>query len=1165
MKILELHLPAFGPFTARHLDLSGGQHGLHLVFGANEAGKSSALRALRALLFGIPERTQDDFQHTKQNLRIGGRLRGLNGEELLCFRKKGRKDTLLDSDGQTLADDRLARLLGTVDERQFERLFGIDHERLVSGGQALLAERGREAEAIFGAGLGNVDLHAVLKQLDQEAASLFLPKASKPLINLHLTQFADIERHQREVSLSARRWDDARKVVSQAHQRLVEMDEQLAQATRQRSRLERIRRTLPNLARRARLLEQLAELGKTPSLTADFGQRREAALAQRTLAIASQSGARLRRQELQDKAALLTVREELLAEAATIDALLERLGSHRKAALDRTGLVSERAALEAQAVALLTQIRSGLTLTEAPELRPLLNRRRRVTELGGTREVLTAAVTQAQNQLAATAHALASVRTELANLPISPALDSLQRAVADARRAGDLDRAITDARHRCQRHNDDCQRELVALGLWQGGLDGLRQTSLPGSETLERFASDLKDLDDARQARDRTRQDILDERRQVEEALRTLQLLGAVPSEGDLTQARANRDRDWQRLKQQWLTGTADTVSPEVFETAIVTADEVADRLRREAQRVLEQATAQARLESGERHLTEINADAAQLSGQRTMLLDDWRTLWSPCGLTPLPPREMQPWLIKAMQLRELARQGDDLLAAVTQLQDTRHAHLDALSSALNMLGLSLSPDQAAEIVVTHSLNSLLNQAEAKLTALTETERRCALLEQSARELDTTEQRLALEATARHAELASWSSVWMALMTELGLPGDASPGDASDHLKTIDDALKHVQEATGFATRINGIDADAREFQRQAQALLTRIAPELLTCSVEESIPQLHRQLVRQREDQSRLDELLMQSRRAEEDIQQTDASIHDADAVLAELCREAGCKDPEQLALIERSAKFERELRQQLQEVDAALMSAGDGLGIDALRDEAGRVDRDAVLADLAALETRLEGELRPQHTHLLEEKVTAERKFAEMAGDSAAATLAEDAQHTLAALRTQAERYMRVKLAARLLRDTIERFRREHRDPILAQASGYFAQLTCNAFQSIETDFDDSDQHVLVGRRASGERLRVEGMSTGTRDQLYLALRLATLDQRLKTADPLPFIVDDILIQFDDTRAQATLAALAAFSTKTQVILFTHHQRVIEQARILDPDGKQVLLHVL
>ncbi|AFL76422.1 YhaN family protein [Thiocystis violascens] len=1171
MKILDLHLRAFGPFSDRHLDLSGGQQGLHLIFGPNEAGKSSALRALRALLFGIPERTQDDFLHARQNLRVGGRLQGHDGTELLCFRKKGRKHTLLDGDEKPLADDCLARLLGGVDERLFERLFGIDHEGLVAGGQALLAERGREAEALFGAGLGSVDLHAVLKQLDQEARDLFLPRASTRLINLQLSQLTDIERRQREVSLSARHWDDARKAVNQARQRLVEMDETLARTTRQHSRLERIRRTLPNLARRAQLLAQLAELGETPSLSEDFGQRRETALSQRALALASQSGALARFGDIQVKVAALTVREELLAEADAIDALRERLGSHRKAARDRSGLVSECAALESRSRALLAQARPDLCLTDAPGLRPLLNRRRRAAELGESREIRAAAVAQARTKLAETQRKLADVRDALAALPASQPLDGLRHAIDEARRAGDLERAAADALARIQGHDHDCQRELSALELWTKDLDALRHAPLPSAGTVERFANEFRDLEDAIRTLDRILAETRSERRRIEEALRALQLGGTIPSEGDLARARAQRDRGWRLLKRQWLGGAeilaedardevADTALPAVFERDLATADEVADRLRREARRVHEQAAAHAQLESRGQRIGEAEQESVTLHERRDALLGAWQSLWRPCGLDPLPPREMQHWLVKATRLRELAGQGDELLAGLAQLRATSETHARALRSALRAVGFALpSPPEEP------GPSLLLNQAEAHLASLLETERRRALLEKEMSALRDAELRLDLDVTASEEARASWSSAWAALMDELGLPQDASPGDASDHLKNLDDCLAHLRDAERLAARIAGIDADAMEFQQEAGGLLSRLAPDLKEQPIEEALPQLHRRLVKQREDKSRLDELMGQSQRTEEEIRQAEVTLRATDAILAELCREAGCKSPEQLTAVEQTAQAHHLLQKQLQDVDAALVSAGDGLGIDALLEEAGGVDRDAVLAELNALEARLDGELRPRQADLLEEKVNAERKFAEMTGDNAAAALAEEAQHTLSTLRYHAERYVRVKLAARILRDTIESFRREHRDPILTRASGYFAQLTCHAFNAVETDFDESDQPVLVGQRATGERLRVEGMSTGTRDQLYLALRLANLDHHLSDTEPLPFIVDDILIHFDDARAYATLAALADFSAKTQVVLFTHHRQVVEQARNLDTTGTRVLVHAL
>ena len=72
------------------------------------------------------------------------------------------------------------------------------------------------------------------------------------------------------------------------------------------------------------------------------------------------------------------------------------------------------------------------------------------------------------------------------------------------------------------------------------------------------------------------------------------------------------------------------------------------------------------------------------------------------------------------------------------------------------------------------------------------------------------------------------------------------------------------------------------------------------------------------------------------------------------------------------------------------------------------------------------------------------------------------------------------------------------------------------------------------------------VATLSEGTRDQLFLAFRLASLERYGELAEPLPFIADDILVHFDDARSKATLRLLAEFGKRNQVLLFTHHESV-------------------
>ncbi len=127
-----------------------------------------------------------------------------------------------------------------------------------------------------------------------------------------------------------------------------------------------------------------------------------------------------------------------------------------------------------------------------------------------------------------------------------------------------------------------------------------------------------------------------------------------------------------------------------------------------------------------------------------------------------------------------------------------------------------------------------------------------------------------------------------------------------------------------------------------------------------------------------------------------------------------------------------------------------------------------------------------------------------------------------------------------------------------MLERAGMLFAELTGGSFEGLRTDLNEKDELVLLGiRSGTRDHVGVEGMSDGTADQLYLALKLALLDHYLDSHPPLPFIVDDILVHFDDERASAALRALARLSQRTQVIFFTHHEHLVALAEAqVDPE---------
>lgn len=250
MRICHLDLKAFGPFSEQAIDLSPAGPGLHVIFGANEAGKSSSLRALKALLFGFPERTADNFLFPNDQLLVGGTVQNDDGESLTFFRRKKRKADLLDGQGNPLDPARLSPFLHNMPLEVFESLHGINHDILVQGGEDILAQKGEVGQALFAAGAGISSLREILGSLETEAEAIFKPRGSKQHINRALKEYAALDREVKQLSLSGRVWLEQTKRLSQLQEEQTRLDREFTEKDQLRRRLERLNEAIPLLATR---------------------------------------------------------------------------------------------------------------------------------------------------------------------------------------------------------------------------------------------------------------------------------------------------------------------------------------------------------------------------------------------------------------------------------------------------------------------------------------------------------------------------------------------------------------------------------------------------------------------------------------------------------------------------------------------------------------------------------------------------------------------------------------------------------------------------------------------------------------------------------------------------------------------------------------------------
>ena len=138
---------------------------------------------------------------------------------------------------------------------------------------------------------------------------------------------------------------------------------------------------------------------------------------------------------------------------------------------------------------------------------------------------------------------------------------------------------------------------------------------------------------------------------------------------------------------------------------------------------------------------------------------------------------------------------------------------------------------------------------------------------------------------------------------------------------------------------------------------------------------------------------------------------------------------------------------------------------------------------------------------------------------------------------------------LADKLMDDAVARFEREKQPELLRRTAEWFRSMTAGRYVDVKTKIESRGDLFVLD--AHGRAKTPDQLSTGTREQLYLALRLSFVEHYCESSEPLPLIFDDVLVNFDDRREQETLAALAAeIPQNIQILFLTCHEETRRRA---------------
>jgi len=1169
MRIDRLDLIAYGPFDGTVLDLSGGTSGLHLIYGDNEAGKSTSLRALIGWLFGIPIRTNDNFLHANPQLRIGGKLRLSDGNALEFIRRKGTKGTLLDPNtGESLDDSILTPFLpGGLDENLFTKLYGIDHVRLVEGGKELLNQSGELGQALFSAAMGTASLREILSDLRNGAEELFKPRASTKFVNKAIADFKNAKKRIKEASLPVVEWKKLKNELAETAAAIETVEEKIKIKNIEKSRLDRFNRVKGALAERRAIIQRIDSLGEVLLLPYDFGETFETARSNLLSIKESKGKAEARLARLQDDAGKITIRTELLDNEEEILALYKEIGSVEKAIQDRPQQDAKRRLLRSEAEQLLKAVRPDLKVADADQLRPLTNNKKWLADLARQHSLLKQKQENTERTMRDIEDEQSAIKKELGEQAESSLdLGELKAAVAAARKTGDLEQRLDEAQKRASKDNEDCQNEFLRIGRFPGAVDKLLKTAMPLPETLDAFEKKFDELFDKAKDLDRIKKDLVEERKRTDQALNALLLTSDAPTITELEDSRTVRNTGWHLIKCKYIEKNdaekeiaeyaRDYDLPEFYEQKVDEADHISDQLRLASDKVVKRADLEAKIEDLKARLKAATDETEKAEAFQIACERDWNLIWEQLEIKPGTPREMKQWLLTVDHLminirsaRVVSEEAQKLATECKSLRETIAAQIATFDASMDL-------DQM-------SLEAMISLCEQRIEQEEVALERKRQLERSLRDLSVRIKRAHEDLSSIKNDRDSWSKEWAQAISGLGLEPDAHPErvtEVFDQLLSFFDKFDKSEESR---RRIYGIDQVSEQFNQKVLAFAQGIGFKMEDQKPVAIVAQLNRELTNAREARAGLEKIQGQEKETKAESEDADLTISSTLDQLAALRNQARVKTDDELEAAWDRSQTMRDLKQRLETVERELSRHGDGLSIQKLEHDANELDADAIEDELGRVSAELE-DLQTTRDKLRDHKQTVQNEIQTKDGSDMAAVASEEAEQHLAAMYSGIEQYLRLQIAALILEQRIEEYRQKNQAPVLARAGELFAKLTLGSFANLRDELNESGLPLLLGVRPNDLEVAVDRMSDGTRDQLYLALRLATLEQYLQKGEPMPFVVDDILIGFDDNRTKICLEVLTELAASTQVLVFTHHRRVVELAEKIEAQAG-IFIHEL
>jgi len=1158
VKLRRLEIENYGLFSGTDFDFDDG---FQLIFGANEAGKSTLLQAIREVLFGFPTRAHYAFASHAGEMAATASLDMNDGTQLRYRRRKGRKNEVVgktEPAGHDLDAAALSRLLGGANLELYEQVFGFSLAELASGEKSL--QQANLAEALYGGGLGGLaSFQKVQSDLKEEADGLFTARGTTKTINrLHKT-IKNTATEQRKATIKPTDYKKQVAACDELHDQVEQLRASLDDRQTRETHLQRIANALTPWLQLQTARQELAELDVPagfPPDAADQLARLKTRCDELTDELATFE------QDLTDQRSELAeiqLNPEVVAAEEQIRLLNQQVGEIAGFRRDVPAREAESKATRSQVLTKLRELNPEWDHSHLERFRTSLDQRQSVEELDDQWSKLTRRRAELSARQPDLKDDISRFRERLAELQDTETPERLETIVeaeagyrANLSSLGQLQeeagRLTRETRKLIDRLNGPLQTQLVFA----------EHLPVPLEASVVEFQHRCDDAKETvRRSKDAVDQ-VSRELRERQQELDQLDAKESVPDRQQLLEQRDRRDQGWDIIRRKYVEAEtvgddevaawtdSETASPaDEYEQAVIRADAVADERQDKAQSAAEHDQLTRSVTRLAERVEEAGAQLAESEAADDAVQAEWTALWAPCPFQPLTPDAMLQWL----------RQYDELEKTQERLADVAHeqSRVETEISSFETQLRAEFPD------ATDTTKHLLMRARKAVKTARENETKRQTYQDELRKNEKELERLEKEFGKLAEQEAAWQDRWQTVLAEFGFPTSWDVGVATKILSGLSEARSEYESTASLDERVRAMQDGIQEFEQTVAELCQTLASDLADRPPEFAVEQLGQRLETARQSKQTQTRLTAEIEKLAKRVEAKRTQLEKAEADIQALFTAANVETESQFQQLAAEARRKGESEQAISDAERELSIHRSTEPEDEFQTELEQADADSIAVERRRLDEEIKT-AKAAYEALLKDKVLADKARTDMEAASEAAGLAMDLESARSELVTAVDRWAPLVLAQALMRRAIDKFEREHQPAMLGEVERLFRQLTLDRYVGVETKLDA--QKTLVVVEQNGSRKEPAALSTGTREQLYLAIRLAYITHYCRDAEPLPIVMDDVLVNFDDDRAVQTLRVLQEIAANVQILFLTCHQHVVQLVERIRPDSSCMTL---